>query len=132
MEKDTRKLMRVYVKPETESDIIEWAENQQNVGIAIKTLIRMAIAIRGKGDILTLPFGVNALETNRSTMRNTKDDSKPKEAKKETYHREPVVESENKENDDIDDIRSSYYGNTQGEASDEKEDANDMDIFGAL
>ena len=125
-EKDTRKLMRVYIKPETEPDIVEWAENQQNVGIAIKALIRMAISMQGTRDVLALPFGVNALTPiQENQMVTTKSEPKVKEEKAQTKTEpEKPQKPQKEESSSLQSIRSSFYGDT--------EEASDMDMFDDL
>ena len=111
--KDTRKLLRIYIKPETESDVLEWCENQQNVSISIKTLIRMAISVKGTRDILTLPFGVNAL------TEPTKEEVTVK--KTESVSEEPERPAPVKEQGSLNDIRNAYYSGSD-----------DMDMFDTL
>lgn len=113
-EKKNRKLMRVYINPETEPEIAEWAENQQNVSISVKALIRMAIAVQGIRDVLTLPFGVNALTVPSEADTRTR----------EKFGKEKKIP----ENDSLSDIRKAYYDSSQ----ENKSDTDDMDVFGTL
>lgn len=108
--KDTRKLLRIYIKPETEAEVLEWCENQQNVSISIKTLIRMAISVKGTRDILTLPFGVNAL------TEPTQEEKTAVQISEEPEKPEPV-----KEQGSLNDIRNAYYNSSD-----------DMDMFDTL
>lgn len=120
-EKENRKLLRVYIKPDIETEVAEWVKNQQNVSISIKTLIRMAVAIQGTRDVLTLPFGVNALSVPVKAVEQAN-----KEPQKVS------VAPKNNENENLSDIRSAYYGSSQENQSENKNDIDDMDIFGTL
>ena len=124
-EKDSRKLMRVYIRPETEADIVEWAENQQNVGIAVKALIRMAIAVQGTRDILAMPFGVNALTAAAEKTQGRgvpEKETAPEPAKGSRVSDGNMLGQEEKPvGSGLDDIRSAFYGSSD-----------DMDVFGTL
>lgn len=119
--KDNRKLLRIYIRPDTEQEITEWCENQQNVSISIKTLIRMAIAVKGTRDVLTLPFGENAL-VQTEAERPAKQESRGGEPSKSSAPKKA------EEKGSLNDIRSAYYGITDKDDS----DSDDMDVFGAL
>ena len=123
-EKDNRKLMRVYIKPDTEADIVEWDENQQNVGIAIKALIRMAIAVQGTKDILAMPFGINALTRESEQGREVPEKNSTPQIKLEKTiidNNNAKMKEKNPDDGGLQNIRSAYYGNSD-----------DMDMFGNL
>ena len=119
--KDNRKLLRIYIRPDTEREINEWCENQQNVSISVKTLIRMAIAVKGTRDILTLPFGENALvqPAAQPSEAPAKQDSRAGEPQKN-------VSPKKSEKGSLNDIRSAYYGISEDDGTD------DMDVFGGI